>query len=142
MSVNKFNGERYYDPTAYEALENLERQAKTAAHMPLVFICSPLAGDVDMNIRRARRYSRFAMMSGALPLAPHILFTQFMDDTDPEQRCRAIFMGLILLSKCSELWCFGRKISNGMSLELKKAKRLGIPIRHFNEQCEELRQDE
>ena len=140
MSINKYNAEGYLDLTAYEALLATEREAKKAAFRPLVFICSPLAGDVEHNLERARRYCRFAVTKGAIPLAPHLLFPQFMDDGDKTQRNLAIFMGLVLLSKCHELWCFGNKISPGMAIELEKAKRLGIPIRHFSGECAEVKE--
>jgi hypothetical protein len=140
MSINKYNAEGYLDLTAYEALLATTREAKKAAFRPLVFICSPLAGDVEHNLEQARRYCRFAVTKGAIPLAPHLLFPQFMDDGDKTQRNLAIFMGLVLLSKCHELWCFGNKISPGMAIELEKAKRLGIPVRHFTGQCAEVKQ--
>ena len=54
MSVNLYNAERYLDPTAYEALMNIEREAKRTAYKPLVFICSPFAGNIERNTRRAR----------------------------------------------------------------------------------------
>jgi len=140
MGISKYNAEGYLDLTAYEALLATTREAKKAAFRPLVFICSPLAGDVEHNLERARRYCRFAVMKAAIPLAPHLLFPQFMDDGSQEERSLAIFMGLALLSKCHELWCFGNKISPGMAIELEKAKRLGIPIRHFSEQCAEVKE--
>jgi hypothetical protein len=43
------------------------------------------------------------------------------------------------MSKCSEVWVFGRKITKGMSIEIEKAKQRSIPIRYFNERCEEVR---
>ena len=50
MGVNMRNSEGYYDPTAYEALSNIEREAKAArAFRPIVYICSPLSGDMDAN---------------------------------------------------------------------------------------------
>lgn len=140
MSINKYNAEGYLDLTAYEAMLAIEREAKKAAFRPLVFICSPLAGDVEHNLDQARRYCRFAVMKGAIPLAPHLLFPQFMDDGDKIERNLAVFMGLILLSKCHELWRFGNKISSGMAIELEKAKRLGIPIRHFGGPCAEVKE--
>jgi len=140
MSINKYNAEGYLDLTAYEALLATEREAKKAAFRPLVFICSPLAGDVEHNLERARRYCRFAVTKGAIPLAPHLLFPQFMDDGDKTQRNLAILMGLVLLSKCHELWRFGDRISLGMAIELEKAKRLGIPVRHFNGECAEVKE--
>ena len=140
MGISKYNAEGYLDLTAYEALLAIEREAKRAAFRPLVFICSPLAGDVEYNLERARRCCRFAVTKGAIPLAPHLLFPQFMDDSDKTQRNLAIFMGLVLLSKCHELWRFGNKISPGMAIELEKAKRLGIPVRHFNGECAEVKE--
>ena len=43
--------------TAYEALTNIEREAQKAfAFRPVVYICSPLSGDIDANQEAARRY--------------------------------------------------------------------------------------
>lgn len=140
MGISKYNAEGYLDLTAYEALLAIEREERKAAFRPLVFICSPLAGDVEHNLEQARRFCRFAVTKGAIPLAPHLLFPQFMDDGDKTQRNLAIFMGLVLLSKCHELWRFGNKISSGMAIELEKAKRLGIPVRHFSGECAEVKE--
>ena len=50
MSIDKYNSERYYDPTAYEALTKIEQEAKALrAFRPVVYICSPLAGDMVKN---------------------------------------------------------------------------------------------
>lgn len=141
MNINKFNHEGYPDPTAYEALMVIEREAKKAAFRPLVFICSPLSGDVERNLESARRYSRFAVARGAIPIAPHLFFPQFMDDDEKEQRNLALFMGLVLMGKCQEVWRFGTQISKGMAIELAKAKQRGMPIRHFTEQCMEVKQN-
>ena len=47
MSINKFNSEGYYDPTAYEAMSVVEKEEKALrAFRPIVYICSPYAGDV------------------------------------------------------------------------------------------------
>lgn len=83
MGVNKFNCEGYYDPTAYEALTKIEQEAKALrAFRPVVYICSPLAGDMVKNQENARTYCRFAVEAGCVPIAPHIYFTQFMNDND------------------------------------------------------------
>ena len=55
--ISKKNIEGYPDPTAYEALTNIEREAQKAfAFRPVVYICSPLSGDVEANQEAARRY--------------------------------------------------------------------------------------
>ena len=139
MSVNKCNSEGYFDPTAYEALTKIEREAKQArAFRPLVYICSPLSGNIAANQRSARRYCRFAVDNGCIPLAPHLYFPQFMDDGNRTERDLALFMDIVLLSKCSELWVFGERISKGMSMEIEKAKHKGQPIRWFTVDCTEV----
>lgn len=73
-----------------------------------------------------------------IPIAPHIYFTQFLDDDDPQERRLGLDMGLELLKLCSELWVFGNRLSEGMKGEIENAKRLGIPIQYFNDKCEKL----
>ena len=52
MSIDKFNSEGYYDPTAYEALSAIEKEEKALrAFRPIVYICSPFSGDVEGNVR-------------------------------------------------------------------------------------------
>ena len=137
--ASKRNSEGYFDPTAYEALTKIEREAKKAhTFRPLVYVCSPLSGDVERNAENARRYCRFAVDSGCIPLAPHLYFPQFMDDGSGAERNLALFMDIVLLSKCSELWVFGERISQGMSIEIENAKRKGQPIRWFTADCKEV----
>lgn len=130
------NAEGYADPTAYEAFRSIEKEEKkNKGFMPVVYICSPYAGDIESNTDAARRYCRFAVDKGAVPLAVHLLFPQFMsEDTEREL---ALHMGEIILSKCKELWCFGDRISEGMKRELETANRRGITIRYFTEELEE-----
>jgi len=104
--------------------------------MKLVYICSPLRGDIERNITKARGYCRFAKMQGAVPLAPHTIFTQFLDDEILEDRKLGLQMGLELMKYCSELYVFGHRISDGMLGEMEEAKRLEIPIKYYNEKCE------
>ena len=60
-----------------------------------------------------------------------------MDDANPRERDLALFMDIVLLTKCAELWVFGDTISKGMSIEIEKARRKGQPIRYFTENCQE-----
>lgn len=136
-SKDRFNAEHYPDPTATEALTNIEREEKAKARKPCVFICSPFAGDVAINTMRTIRYMRFAVIKGAIPFAPHLLYPQVLDEDDPSERELGLFFGMVWLGKCDELWVFGRNISGGMAREIAKAKKRGIPIRRFNSVCEE-----
>lgn len=137
--ASKRNSEGYFDPTAYEALAKIEREAKQArAYRPLVYVCSPLSGDISGNQENARRYCRSVVERGGIPLAPHLYFPQFMDDGDETERDLCLFMDIVLLTKCAELWVFGERISKGMSMEIEKAKRKGQPIRWFDSNCKEV----
>ena len=73
----KRNAEHYPDPTAYQAIRKAE--PPRFPFRPVVYICSPYAGDVERNVLRARRYCRYAADQGFIPLAPHLLFPQFLD---------------------------------------------------------------
>lgn len=139
MSINKFNSEGYYDPTAYEALSLIEKEERALrAFRPIVYICSPFSGAVDENIAAAQRYSRFAVDNGYIPFAPHLLFPQFLDDSNPKERQLGLFFGNALMSKCAEVWVFGSIISAGMEAEIKRAKWKDYRLRYFDENCEEV----
>lgn len=140
--ANLYNAEGYFSPTEFEVFSKIEKEeraaAKAAAFRPIVYICSPYAGNTNQNIENARKYSRFAVDKHFLPITPHIYFTQFMDDTLPEERDLAIFMNWVLMSKCAELWVFGSVISAGMKAEIDRAKRKHMKIRYFTEELEEV----
>ena len=139
MSIDKYNAEGYYDPTAYEAMTIIEKEERALrAFRPIVYICSPYAGDTEININAAQKYSRFAVNKGYIPIAPHLLFPQFMNDTDPEERKLGLFFGNALMSKCSEVWVFGERISAGMEAEIKRARWKNYRLRYFSESCEEV----
>lgn len=139
MSINRYNCEGYYDPTAYEALTAVEQEEKAArAFRPLVYICSPYSGNVENNIKSARRYSRFAVDMGYIPFTPHLLYPQFLDDNNPAERSLGLFFGNVLMSKCAEVWVFGSYISSGMNAEIERAKRKKYTIRYFSDDCKEV----
>ena len=135
--VDKKNSEGYPDPTAYEALTNIKKEDKV--FRPLVYICSPYAGDVERNTERAKIYSRFAVIErNAIAFAPHLLFPMYLSDDNPAERELALFMDIVFLGKCNELWVFGENITKGMQMEIDKAKKRRMTIRHFTEGMEEV----
>ena len=140
MGISKYNREGYHDPTTYMALSNIEKEEKAAkkAYRPLVYICSPFAGDVENNVNMARVYSRFAVRNACIPIAPHLLFPQFVDDSIPAERAIGMFMGMVLLGKCDQLWVFGSRVSAGMAAEIEKAEKKKMPVRYFTEELEEV----
>lgn len=139
MCVSYFNQERYPDPTPQEALQSIDQEQKVArTFRPIVYICSPFAGDVETNVLNARRYCRFAVTRGVIPIAVHLLYPQFMNDKDPKERELAIFFGNAILSKCQEVWVFGEKLSEGMKEEIKRAKWKHYRIRFFDSELKEV----
>ena len=139
MSIDKYNAEGYYDPTAYEAMIIIEKEERALrAFRPIVYICSPYAGEMESNIKAAQKYSRFAVGKGYIPIAPHLLFPQFLNDADPAERKLVLFFGNALMSKCSEVWVFGERISTGMEAEIKRARWKNYRLRYFSESCEEV----
>lgn len=95
----------------------------------LVYICSPYrTGDVNENVRRAREYCRLAVEEGFIPVAPHLLYPQFLNDGDESQRQAGIECGMELLAVCAEVWVFDYTIeSEGMNRELDFAWKNDIP---------------
>lgn len=49
-----------------------------------------------------------------------------------------MFMNMVLLSKCDELWVFGDVISKGMGQEIEKAEKRKMKIRYFQYELEEV----
>jgi hypothetical protein len=103
----------------------------------LIYICSPLRGHGEgkeaENMRRAQQYCRtIALLHPDLtPIAPHIYFTQFIDDADPDQRAWGMGKGIELLSLCSAIAVEGLgtvEPSAGMAAEIECAKAHGIRI--------------
>ena len=134
MAVDYKNQEGYADPTVYEALTSIEKEAKK--WRPLVYVCSPYSGDVEGNTEKAKRYCRFAVDAGAIPLAPHLLLPLFMKE--PQERELAMFMDMVFLGKCEELWVFGENFSPGMQAEIDKAKKRKIKTRYFTDGLQEV----
>ena len=102
---------------------------------PFAYVCSPFAGEVKTNTRKAKAYCRRLYELGYTPIAPHLMFPQFMDDET--ERDLVIFMDLVLLGRCKQVWVFGDIITDGMKLEINKAKRRYINVRYFTENCKE-----
>lgn len=94
----------------------------------IVFISSPYGADPEGNTKKARDYCRFAVEKGTTPYAPHLLFPQFVSEETGRER--ALSMGLEMLARCDEVWCFGG-ISPGMKTEIAEAKKLKKPVRFF-----------
>lgn len=117
-----------------------------------VFICSPYRAAITAEERKSLpaaelielREQRlmenmlialagcaFAHAHGKLPLAPHLYFTRFLEDNDPEERAEGIRLGSDWLMECEQVWVMSEKISEGMKAEITLASSLGIPVQYF-----------
>ena len=98
------------------------------AERPFAYVCSPFRGDVEKNTARAREYCRQVYEAGYTPLAPHLYFTQFLNDDYPKERVAGMEMGVALLPLCRVLVFCGSDITEGMKAEMQHAQRLGVEI--------------
>lgn len=96
----------------------------------VIYVCSPFGGK-QSNLDKAKTYSRFVADKGHVPLAPHLLLPQFMDEKT--ERATGLKYALALLSVADEVWVFTDQVSDGMSSEIRAAKTWGIPTRWVSE---------
>ena len=120
----------FADVDAYDALEALE--TKHFAPRPIIYVCSPYSGDIAGNVEKAKRYSRFVVDEGGIPITPHLYMPSFLKEES--ERDLAIFMDLELLTRCSEVWVFGEVLSAGMQIEIDRAQQKGKTIRYVGEE--------
>lgn len=95
--------------------------------MKLVYVCSPVRGDIEGNLKKANKYCEYVASCNHIPVAPHLAWQGFLPET-PENRDKALAMGLKLIEYCSEVWAFGDEISNGMQGEIDLAVKLNKPV--------------
>lgn len=123
MPISRYNHEGYYDPTAYQALNAVDRQQRQERYRPIVCIIVP-EGMEDTLFRR------FAVEQHCIPLCPQRMLADALEDADLAQ-----FMTLALVSKCAELWLFGNvQCANAVGYARCRGKR----IRRFTTACEEV----
>lgn len=104
-----------------------------------IFICSPLRPkskdpaeaekELRANLDRARRACRMVSDLGAIPYAPHLYATQFLDDSIQDERERGMALGRTWLEMADEVWVFSEHISEGMASEIAFASKLDKPVR-------------
>lgn len=125
MSISRYNHEGYYDPTAYQALNAVDRQQRQERYRPIVCIIVPVGMD-DTPFRR------FAVEQHCIPLCPQRVLADAVEDAELAQ-----FMTLALVSKCAELWVFG----NAQCADaVGYARCRGKLVRRFTTACKEVPQ--
>lgn len=122
-----------------ETLEQIRwEQRNRYGYLPITYICSPYSGDTAANQQLARDLCLAAVADGRIPLAPHLLFPQFTDDTDPGQRELAMYMNRVLITKSDDLWVYAPRVSAGMWDEIAFARHYGTPIKFLDQHFQEI----
>lgn len=104
---------------------------------PVVYVASAFSGNIKLNIERTKAYSRFVISRGAYPVNPILnLLGVIKEETDRELALQ-IDIGILESGGISELWCFGEP-SAGMLEEIRAAEAMGLPIRRFTKDMEEI----
>lgn len=99
--------------------------------MDKIYVCSPLHGDIEENIEKAKQYAEYVFKCGAVPIVPHF-YAYVLDDNIPEQREKGRKAGMEMLWCCDELWVFTDTVSEGMKNEIRFCEALNIPIKYIN----------
>ena len=97
-----------------------------------VYICAPLGGNVEGNVKKAVRYAKFALKSGVAPIVPHF-YALCLNDDILNERELGRQAGMSLLWFCDEIWVFEDRITQGMQEEILFCKNMKIKIRKIKE---------
>jgi hypothetical protein len=96
-----------------------------AHRLCVTYVCHVFGGDPLGHATRIQNICRLVADRGSIPLAPQLLFPQFLDERT--ERDLAMSFCLRLVALCDEVRVFGEP-SAGMRLEIAEAYRLGIPV--------------
>ena len=96
--------------------------------MKKVYICSPLGGNIQETLKKAKQYARYALICGTAPVVPHF-YALCLNDNIPKEREIGMAAGLSLLWFCDEMWIFGDEVTESMKAEMQFCKSLNIPVR-------------
>ena len=93
--------------------------------MKRVYICAPLGGNTEENLKKVRRYTEYALRCGTAPVVPHF-YAECLDDAKPAER----EMGI----SADEMWVFGDTVTSGMQNEIQFCKNLNIRVRNVSDE--------
>lgn len=100
--------------------------------MKRVYVCAPLGGNIEENLKKVKTYTAYALRCGTAPVVPHF-YAECLVDNDPKDREIGLAAGMSLLWLCDEVWVFGDTVTDGMRAELNFCKNLNIRIRYITE---------
>ena len=95
--------------------------------MNRVIIESPFSGDVERNTEYARRCMKDSLSRGEAPYVSHLLYTQVLDDTDPDERLQGMTAGFAFIEATTMTAAYiDYGISNGMKEGIRLAEELRV----------------
>lgn len=101
--------------------------------MKLVVLESPYAGPdaltIGRNVLYARECLKHSLQLGEAPMASHLLYTQALDDSKPDERALGIDAGLAWgrVARTTVVYA-DRGVSRGMRLGIERAKLAGRKV--------------
>ncbi|MBC8719329.1 hypothetical protein [Ochrobactrum sp. Marseille-Q0166] len=97
----------------------------------LVIIETPYSGDVEANTAYARACLLDSLQRGEAPIASHLLHTQVLDDTQPDERSLGIEAGLAWYRVATKCVVYtDRGISGGMRKGLVQAMQHDVTVEY------------
>lgn len=97
--------------------------------MRLVIIESPYAGNVALNVEYARAAMLDCLARGEAPFASHLLYTQVLDDDEPDERYLGISAGLDWVERADASVVYvDLGVSGGMRQGIKRALAVGRAV--------------
>jgi hypothetical protein len=97
--------------------------------MKLVIVESPYAGAIALNERYARAAMADCLRRGEAPFASHLLYTQVLDDLQPDERKLGIDAGLAWgAAAASSVVYRDLGITPGMRLGIEAARAAGRTV--------------
>ena len=95
----------------------------------IVCVESPYAGNVAFNVEYAKLAMKDSLSRGEAPFLSHLLYTQVLDDTKPDERGWGISAGLEFQNVADLVAVYvDLGISRGMEIAIDAASIKGLPI--------------
>lgn len=126
-------------PTPTEkVIKNLRQNKPNPNYRPMIYICAPYTAVIMNNhevIKQVETYCRFVYECGGILICPQLYLPRFLNLRNYCELNTAVFIDVVLMRKCAEVWAFG-KPTGDMKWEIKKAQKKSQPVRYFTESLE------
>ena len=101
----------------------------------MVYVASRVRGSLQQNLANAKKYCRYCVLQGVVPIVSHLMYVGALNDEDPTERKLGTNLGITILQAgfIDELWAFtdSEGPSEGMKKEIEIAEELNIPVHYF-----------